>query len=1100
MRAVDRFASSELQSECGLTRLVADTLVARGITTTPSAQQYLHPDIDRKWSNPESIFGLRAVADALKNAILDKKRLLIFGDFDVDGISATAIMVHGLRVLGADVDYLIPNRIDEGYGLTAGALARIVEKNPEVMITVDCGISAKNEVEQLMSCGIQVLVTDHHQPSDDIPQNIPVADPKLEADSESSILSGAGVALKLLALVGQELGRPGLWRDYVDLAALGTLADLMPLVNENRALVASGLTMIEKRPRPGIAAVLASTRNNAEPIRSITLSFTLIPRLNAAGRMGDPALALQLLLSDDHNHAQELAGELEQINENRRSIEADISKEAIKEAEMILHGQKILVIKGKNWHEGVKGIVAARLVAYFDMPVIVFTENNDDLRGSGRGNGTVNLFKAVEKCSDLVVRFGGHEAAVGVTIHKDRFEEFKSRLEQIFEVEPPEDLIKQLTLDLEVDLSQADMNSAKQLCLLEPYGKENEEPLYITQAVYLKNTRAVGANKNHLSCTVSDGRTTVQAICFNCPDIETMIAWDKPVDIIYNLRLDEWNGNVRAKLHIRHLNRHLSALQNSEREFICEEVIHAAPTREIDETHAGAASRNALLRRLWKERITDDPTSVPEMLASEILGDKTQLFDSQKKALDALMQGASVLSIMATGRGKSLIFQVHAAYLALSKNKASVFIYPLRALIADQSSFITGRFSKLGLKASPLTGENSTEEKDRIFQRLYENDLDVLLTTPEFFQLHDWRFLQSQRIGFIVFDEAHHIETELQTGRDSYHRLQSCRKTFHEAQFLAVTATSDDRITEGIREALSIDQVIIDETIRENLKLDDARNLQDRECYLASIVEKAHKTIIYVNSRAQAVSLVRFLRKHLSARTDSLAFYHAGLNRYERAAIEEGFRLGKLCTIISTSAFGEGINIPDVSDVVLFHLPFSIVAFNQMSGRAGRNGQKATIHVVFNEKDAAINREILAPIAPVRAELVVLYRALKVLIIEHGRNADVSTNVDQITAICRRIDPLCDFDEKKIKNSLAIFEELGLLDHEITDNYVLITLPNNVDRVELSASSRYLEGIEELALFEQFKQWVFQATSEELRLKIVCPLVPTDRKRDCCNG
>ncbi|MDR0350103.1 MAG: DEAD/DEAH box helicase, partial [Coriobacteriales bacterium] len=507
-------------------------------------------------------------------------------------------------------------------------------------------------------------------------------------------------------------------------------------------------------------------------------------------------------------------------------------------------------------------------------------------------------------------------------------------------------------------------------------------------------------------------------------------------------------------------------------------------------------------------------------IASEIIGAPVRLHPAQAGALKALSEGKSILAVMATGRGKSLIFQTHAARLALASQPAkaaSVFIYPLRALIADQHVHIADGFARLGLKAASLTGENTAAEKDALFQSLYEGDVDVLLTTPEFFRLHAWRFAQSARVRFIVFDEAHHIQTESVSDREAYHELGELRRHFPEAQYLAVTATSDDRITGGICRALGIDHIIVDDARRDNLRIDDARNLRDRESYLVSIVQSGGKTVIYANSRAQAVDLARMLRKGVSNHAESVVFYHAGLARAERQAVEEGFRCGKLKTIISTSAFGEGVNVPDIAHVVLYNLPLNAVAFNQMSGRAGRNGQEATIHLLYTSDDTTFNRRLLTPLAPKREELITLYRALRkrsqpspnVQSASGGApsgNASASASASaaqsplpfvislkELVEQCGHIDPHCSLDERGISNALAIFGELGLLSREEDScdaQNLTITLAAAARKVELAASSRYLEGREELALFERFRQWALEAPAEELRQQLCGPLTP----------
>jgi single-stranded-DNA-specific exonuclease len=1083
-----------LADTCGLAPLVARVLAARGFCAPAEVEDFLHPSLVRDWSDPTLICGMTEVADALETAIRARKRILVFGDFDVDGISATALMLRGLAALGACADFLIPNRMDDGYGLTVGVLDRVYEKNPELVITVDCGISSGVEVAALVARGIEVLVTDHHEPADTVPVDIPVADPKLKKDSSHTQLAGVGVALKLIAALGTRFGKPTLWHDLVDLATLGTIADIMPLTGENRSLVAEGLRLLTGSPRPGIASVLALSQRNSKDLRATDLSFTLIPRLNAAGRMGNPDKALELLVNDDPVQAFETAAALDAANNERRSVESALFDEALAQAEQGYHGQKILIVAGEDWHEGVRGIVASRLVSRFGVPAIVFSLIGAEARGSGRSIGAVNLFKAAQQCADCALRFGGHEAAIGITVPTERLEEFRACMEAVMDKEPEENFHPPLLVDAQLELAALRLEAVEQLKSLEPHGHANREPLFVTCDVLLKNTRAVGAKKNHLSFTVTDGRNNMQAIWFQCSHIQDFLAFDGPVDVIYQPQVDEWNGQRRVQLMVNEICKTKDAEESApaaaclpaKGTVVTLETAMASDTPDtpVASVAADAASATHPLR-------TNAPSI--EDVAREIIGEAAVLHDSQVEALRALEVGESVLAVMATGRGKSLIFQVHAARLALSAKQASVFIYPLRALIADQYVHLAASFARLGLVAKAVTGENTTEEKDQLFQGLYEGRTDVLLTTPEFFHIHAWRFAQSSRIGFVVFDEAHHIQTERSSDREAYHDLAVLRSELPNAQYLAVTATADDRITAGIRAALDITRVIVDDTRRENLLVDDARAVRDRDLYLVSLVERAEKTIIYVNSRAQAIVVTRLLRKHASNEAESIAFYHAGLTRTDRRALEEGFRSGTLRCMISTSAFGEGVNIPGIAHVILYHLPFSLVAFNQMSGRAGRNGQPATIHLLFTEQDAQLNRQILAPLAPARDELATLYRVLRQQS-EQGNGSVFVASFEPLVQACQARDSRCRLGEEGIANGLAIFEELGLLTVEDAGIEQRITLIPSASRVELCASSRYLEGVEELALFERFRMWVLAASGEVLRAQIISPLAPSGRE------
>ncbi|MDR2587169.1 MAG: single-stranded-DNA-specific exonuclease RecJ [Coriobacteriales bacterium] len=1049
---VDAATAQGLADACGLAPLVARVLVARGITTPNEAAAFLYPDLGHDWSDATLIPGMAEVVNALEAAMRANKRILVFGDYDVDGISATACLLKGLAALGTTADYLIPNRADEGYGLSPAVLERVYERDPELLITVDCGIASRDEVAELVARGIEVLITDHHEPSDAVPCGVPVADPKLVQDSPQAILAGVGVALKLLTLLGERFGKPQLWRSLTDLATLGTLADVMPLTGENRSLVTDGLALIERVPRPGVAAVLARTRHNGGPLSARDLTFGLIPRLNAAGRMDSPTTALELLISDDPSASFELAEALEAANNNRRAIESTQFEEALAQVTASYHGQKVVVAAGEGWHEGVRGIVAARLVSRFGVPALVFTLVDGEARGSGRSVGAVNLFKAVESCASLTLRFGGHEAAVGVTLDSARLAAFTEQLEAVLAAEPEEHFHPPLVVDAQPRFSELSLEAVEQLASLDPYGQGNREPLFATRGVLIKAARAVGVKKNHLSFVASDSTGSLSAIWFQCPNIEDFLTGGSDFDLICRPQVDEWNGRRRVKLM-------------------------------VEQVYPRSA-------------IAQDP----QELAAALLGRPAALHSAQRAALDALQSGASALVVMATGRGKSLIFQTHAARLALTEHRTSVFIYPLRALIADQAAHLAHGFARLGLVSRALTGEDSTADKDRVFQDLYEGKVDALLTTPEFFGLHAWRFAESGRVGFIVFDEAHHIQTERATGRGAYRDLSEIRARFPQAQFLALTATSDDRVTSGIREALSIERIIVDNARRDNLLIDDARDRCDRDAYLLTLMDKATKSLVYVNSRIKAMELVHLLRKH-SAQPASVVFYHAGLTREKRSAIEEGFRSGELTTIVSTSAFGEGVNIPDVSDVVLYHLPLSAVAFNQMAGRAGRDGQPATIHLLYTAADAELNRGLLASLAPTQEELTALYKALRTYARAGGGAAPFTVGVSQLVMDCLHEQADCGLDERGIATGVAIFAELGLLrliqldgDSSVTPEPrdLCWTLEMTVDaRVELSASSIYLEGREEFALSECFSAWALEATAEELCAQMRGPLTPS---------
>ncbi|MFR7652039.1 MAG: helicase-related protein, partial [Eggerthella lenta] len=342
---------------------------------------------------------------------------------------------------------------------------------------------------------------------------------------------------------------------------------------------------------------------------------------------------------------------------------------------------------------------------------------------------------------------------------------------------------------------------------------------------------------------------------------------------------------------------------------------------------------------------------------------------SQRTVLDCLDAGRSVLAVMATGRGKSLLFQVHAAERALREGTASLFVYPLRALIADQAFHLREALDAFGIGVITLTGESTPDERRQGFAGLADGTYDIVLTTPEFLAWHADEFAAAGRVRFVVVDEAHHIGLAKAGQRVAYATIGAAIAKLagpggEAPAVLALTATADDEVAAAIKRELPVDACVYDPASRPNLEVDDQRNLKNRDDYLANLIASGGKTVIYVNSREQSVAVARALRKRVPQLAPLIGFYNAGLARAERKRIEELFRTDALSVLVATSAFGEGVDIPNIRHVVLYHLPFNEIEFNQMSGRAGRDGKPAGIHLLFNRGDCSLNERILRDMTP----------------------------------------------------------------------------------------------------------------------------------------
>ena len=1108
IKAADPASVALLQRELGLPRYIAATLVARGIKDPGEAQRFLSPSLDRDWLDPYTIPGLEAVADAVEAAIRRDDHIVVFGDFDLDGISATTVLTRGLREFGAHVTPFIPRRFEEGYAITEASMKRLLLLKPDFVVTVDCGIACKVEVAELVEMGIGVAVTDHHEPMDLVPEGVPVADPKCSDDCASDVLAGVGVALKLVQVLGGRFGKPHLWRSYTDFAALGTVADLMPMRGENRALVSDGINRINSAPRPCIAALLSVSGAANKPVSATNLSFSIIPRLNAAGRMGDAELALDLLMADDYEESLRLARQLEGVNDQRRAIEAELSEIAKAQAAEVYRGQRVLVVAGEGWHEGVKGIVASRLVNTYGVPTLLFSIDGDEARGSGRSVGQVNLFEAVESTADLLTRFGGHAAAVGVTLPTKNLPEFERRLAAYMDTLPEDAFHPLIEIDACVSLDELTLDSVSALDELAPFGQENPVPVYLARNVTLTNCRAVGAEKNHFSCMLSDGRTSISGIMFHCSDIETLMRTDSVVHAAFEVQIDEWRGrrSVKAMLQSVVPARTCAALEaclNPENlSFVAElyatsdaELCASTPPSPADvESYESERAQN---RAFWEQKAAEDPAGLQDAVVHAIIGDG-KLHEAQREILDQLAAGKSVLGVMATGRGKSLTFYVHAATIALSRHEASLFVYPLRALIADQAYHLRDTLDAFGIGVTALTGETSPDERRRAFAGLADGSYDIALTTPEFLAWHADEFAQTGRIRFVVVDEAHHIGMAKAGQRPAYAAIGSSIAQLGSPAptVLALTATANDEVVAAIKRELPIDVCVYDASSRENLHVDDQRNLRNRDTYLASIVATGEKTIIYVNSREQSVAVARSLRKHVPQLASLIGFYNAGLTREERKRIEELFRSDALSVLVATSAFGEGVDIPNVRHVVLYHLPFSEIEFNQMSGRAGRDGRDACIHLLFGRSDASINENILRDATPDHDSLAQVYRRLRSIQRERGDGFFAISNSELASASSTETFPI---SIASARCGVAVFRELGLIETRSAfgaDGLSRsIRVLNTTSKVELTDSVRYREGLDEREAFHAFRDWALRCDSDTLRKQITHPILPSDACR-----
>lgn len=1130
-----------------LPRLVARVLVSLGYDSYEKITRYLSATLERDWEDPRLIPGLVSCVGRIQEAIEKHECICVLGDFDVDGVCALAIMCQALEALGAYVHPYFPDRERFDSGLTPELIDDISRVcAPKLLITLDCGIDAATAVAYAKRLGIDVVVGDHHEENPlTLPRTPYICNPKHCAKAPAPApasydLAGAGVALKMVCELGRRFDLPLLWQDGIELAALATLADTMVLSRENKALVQEGINRLRYTRSVGIMALAKLANIDIHSVTAEELPFSIIPRLNTAGRMNRASLAFALLTSRDLAHASKYAHTLEDLNTKRKEITASMTQEAFRAAAAQIEAhEKLIVVSSSSWEEGIKGVVSARLAHKCHVPSFVFTIHDGIAKGSGRSTGSIDLFRSLDCVRDSIIRAGGHKQAVGVTIRADLLPLFTSRLRAYLATLPSSMFADTLKVSSVVSIRELSIDDINSLELLAPFGKGNPRPLFMLKDVELMRIRRVGAHEQHLRFDVCADAKKIAAIAFG--------GAQALADVIGEASCSSADPGVRSREH-RQLRPHVDIIFTP----ICEVrqgrvrpklIVKACFPSSSDETLTQPASAPATPAPTASAFMPPTPTTpapvpVPtaptsfsaysldkqiDFCVRALIGSHP-LLRAQAEALKRLVRHENCLCVMATGRGKSLIFQVFALMLALKHEGMSIFVYPLRALLSDQYEHLLRAVRPLGLKVCMLSGDVSMSDRRDIYAAIARNEMDIVLTTPEFLALHRARF--GARVRFVVFDEAHHLAGAKRGNRVMYGEMPRILTELGNPCVLAVSATVSNASALEIMHLLSIraENVLADPYIRANLHLVDHRVSGKRDAILPSIIASSKKTIVYVYSRGAAQALTNLLRHRLPHLAARIAFYHAGLSREQRRRIEEAFRTPALSALVATSAFGEGVNVGDVDAVVMYGLVPSLDDFNQMSGRAGRAGQPATIYVLYELEDIAHIKQLLQAQYPSYDDLRYIYGELRARCRlagdspnMQGKSATAPTPAptetsahSQTGVISAQLNALAEeiysdsqlplaFRISRLKAALAIFQELGICyvsaqrSQEMSQesDFYDIRMTNSSVPVMLEKSLYYCEALAMVDAFRDFCDWAYTASEHELLARINTPIYPS---------
>ncbi len=547
----DRDLAANIAENCGVDPFVAYLLVARGFTDEFLVESFLY---DTDICDPFTLPDMEKACERIKSAIDEGEKITIFGDYDADGVTSTALLYSYLSGAGANVDYYVPDRAGEGYGMSISAVEALKERGTSLIITVDNGISAIEEIQKAKELNIDVVVTDHHQAGEVLPDAVAVVDPhRKDCELDFREWAGVGVAFKLVSALAS-CDVYDLLEAYGDILAIGTIADIVSLKGENRILVRAGLAVLNEALingtlRKGLKALIdesGATKN----MTSMNAAFRIAPRINAAGRMGSAERAIKLLLTDDDSEASLLASEISEANTQRQATESGITEfaENYIENHPEIKFSKVIVVDGENWHQGVIGIVASRLCEKYGKPCIVISKAGELAKGSGRSVDGFSLYDALVFCKDILVQYGGHKLAAGMTVETDKIDEFRKKINEYAETQ--EDVLPVLKLDCKLNPASISLDMLSAINILEPFGAENPQPLFGLFNMKITGIQPVGSNK-HIRLTVNKNGISLPVMMFSVAPEDFPFAVSDTVDLAVRLTQNEYMGEVKVSIQVK---------------------------------------------------------------------------------------------------------------------------------------------------------------------------------------------------------------------------------------------------------------------------------------------------------------------------------------------------------------------------------------------------------------------------------------------------------------------------------------------------------------------------------------------------------------------
>lgn len=916
-----------LIDEFKIPEILAILLVNRGIVDSKDVSYFLHPE-SAEFIDPYKMKGVKEGVELLLKSRGDK--ILIYGDYDVDGVTGTALLYKILKKLGWNVGYYIPNRMEEGYGLTMGIMEKMADEGFGTLITVDCGITSVEEIKHAKSLGIKVIITDHHEPKDEIPPADVVVNPKIPDDPYPfKGLAGVGVAFKFLKALIDSMGEDIDLEEYLDLVALGTVGDIVPIVNENRIIVKKGLEMLRRTKNIGLRVLMESIGIDMKNTTVQDIGFKLVPRLNAAGRVDDASIAIELLLTEDESRARELAEILIQHNLRRQSIGNEIFSEALKKIEELkMDEDRAIVIASKGWHPGVIGIVASKLINRFYKPTFLISVDEEGTgKGSARSIEGVNMMELLSEASDLLEEYGGHRMAAGFTIREESIPEFRRRMNKILSKYPSEIFKPKILIDAELSLKDLNEDLLNIIEILGPYGQNNPEPIFVFRDLNMEHFKLPQSNSDFVKMIVSQDGRKMEVVSFNGFRFEDM-KFFKPqllkIDLVGSIRKRFDHGipimniqmiDMKLKVESPFLNedgRFVAQILRKEHNVSNSSEIYLDDVRDFMRDNL---FKNELMKKL--EEPSDvlmlvDPRTKYLILCGEVLRN----IESEKRLL--------ILS--------STNLELYHVYNTLKRFFGGFMDY--------RNSMNNGL--KKGLN-SPVVF--STLPYFSRYSNSFSN-FDSLILVEPFYYNYESHFTFERMKEFLEWLEG------------VFERILFVGSVFTDKRALELERIFDPRY------------VVKEINRRKEIGLIDLRNTRNKMEYIENLIRENETLVIVVTSPQKTIEIAKKLGKKFPDlfKVGGIVLYNEYLDPSHMKRIENMLKKNRVKVVVMTPNV---VNVPlQDSEVNVIYYDAPRFPDELLTPVYAVSSKMVVIHLLFGEDDVGANMELINSLFPDRSRIL----------------------------------------------------------------------------------------------------------------------------------